>query len=428
MLSVDSILLKEAYNYFETKKPFYDEMFWYYKGHTKALEDYFIIDDPHRSNHKIRVNFMKKFIKEETSYSVGNDITYISKSGDANVINDIDYYLEHWSEQHDSKLMNQMLTYGFAFELYYIDNNAQFCSKIITPREGYAYVDEYGNLIFFMHVFYKKFDNKLYIDVYDETNIYHYQGNLDNLVSTDDNFFSDVPVSIAQVSEEKEYDTIFNDIRGLQDAYETNLSDISNEISDFRNAYLSIFGFQLDSANAEELKKKGIIQVSSDKGRVQWIIKNINDTFIQNTLTTLEDKMYQIASHINHNEKMQSNLSGIALRNRLISLEEKCKLNQRAINDAIKGRLKFLFIYLNLRKNKTYDYRDIKIKFTPNIPQDDATAAQIITQLGDKLSTETGLSLLSFVENPSGEAEKAKKEQQEAMPETNLDKVVGNDG
>ncbi len=31
--------------------------------------------------------------------------------------------------------------------------------------------------------------------------------------------------------------------------------------------------------------------------------KNINDTFIQNTLNTLEDKMYQLSSHINHNEK-----------------------------------------------------------------------------------------------------------------------------
>lgn len=274
-MSVNKQLLEEVFNFFEAKKTFYDEIFHYYKGHSRALEDYFIIEEPHRSNHKIRVNFIKKFIKEETSYSVGNDITYVSKKGDANVIKDIDYYLEHWSEQHDSLLMNRMLTYGFAFELYYIDDNAQFCSQIITPREGYAYTDEYGNVLFFMHVYYKKFDTELYIDVYDKNNIDHYVGGLGNLVNTEEHFFQgEVPVAIAKISDEREHDTIFNDIRGLQDAYETNLSDISNEISDFRNAYLSVFGFQLE--DALELKEKGIIQVSTDKGRVEWVMININ--------------------------------------------------------------------------------------------------------------------------------------------------------
>ena len=58
-----------------------------------------------------------------------------------------------------------------------------------------------------------------------------------------------------------------------------------------------------------------------------------------------------------------------------------------------------------------YDYRDIKTRFTPNIPQDDLNTAQIISQLNGKLSTETGLSLLSFIDNPQNEIEKLKKEQ-----------------
>jgi SPP1 family phage portal protein len=96
-------------------------------------------------------------------------------------------------------------------------------------------------------------------------------------------------------------------------------------------------------------------------------------------------------------------------------LEEKCKLNQRALTDCIKTRLKALLTWLNKLNGTNYDWKDIKIKFTPNIPQDDANAAQIITQLGDKLSTETGLSLLSFVEDPKNELEKVKKEQKDEL-------------
>ncbi|WP_026887712.1 phage portal protein [Clostridium beijerinckii] len=407
-------LLQKVYNHFQTEKPLFDDMYLYYKGDSQALRDYFKVIGEKRSSRKISVNFIKKFIKEEVSYSVGNEINYISKSGDKNVVNDIEYSLSHWSEQHDALLMNRMLTYGYAFELYYMDGKAQFCSRIITPREGYAYVDDLGNVIFFMRVFKKKFDSNTYIDVYDDANIYHYIDTFDK-VEIEQHYFGEVPVSFAKISDEKRYDTIYNDIKGLQDAYETNLSDISNEISDFRNAYLGIFGFQIKEDDIDKLKELGVIQVSTEKGRAEWIIKNINDSFIQNTLATEEDKMYQLTSHINHNEKMQSNLSGLALRSRLISLEEKCKLNTKAFADAAKNRLKFLFIYLNLKKNKSYDYKDIKIKFTPNVPQDDLSAAQIIQQLGDKLPLEVALSLLSFIENPQRVAEQAKEEQQEMM-------------
>lgn len=401
-------------------------MYDYYIGNSDAVKNYKFITE--RSNSKAGVNFIKKFIKEEVSYSVGNDITYISKSGNTDIVKDIDYYLEHWSEQHESNLAKRMLTYGFAFEIYYTDKEAQFSSKVISPREGYAYVDDSGNILFFMHIYSKKFDSKVYIDVYDDKNIYHYDSEFKEVSQSTSHIFDAVPVGMAQISEERENDTLYKDIKGIQDAYETNLSDISNEISDFRNAYLFISGFQIDNDDIPKMKELGVIQVQSADGKAIWLIKNINDSFIQNTLSTLEDKMYQLSSHINHNEKMQSNLSGVVLRSRLISLEEKCKLNQKALADCIKTRLKFLFIYLEKIKSKTYDYRDIKTKFTPNIPQDDLNSAQIISQLGDKLSTETGLSLLSFVENPANEIEKIKKQEEASSPKIDLDNIGDGNG
>lgn len=404
----DIDLLRLCYEDFSAKCSTYETMYDYYKGYTEAMRDYKMVTE--RSNNKTPCNFIKKFIKEEVSYSVGNDITYLSKSGDKNIINDIDYYLGHWSKKHDGDLTKWMLTYGYAFELYYLDDDNQFCSRIITPRNGYAYTDDVGNILFFMHIFTKKFDNNTYIDVYDSNYIYHYDSNFNQISEPTIHIFGVVPVGIAQVSEEREDDTIFKDIKGLQDAYETNLSDISNEISDFRNAYLAISGFKINPNDTDTMKEKGIIEIPTADGKAVWLIKNINDNFIQNTLATQEDKMYQLTSHINHNEKMQSNLSGVALRSRLISLEEKCKLNQDAIADCITTRLKLLFIFLKWLKNKDYDYRDIKAKFTPNIPQDDLNSAQIVSQLGDKLSTETGLSLFSFIDNPQNEIEKIKSE------------------
>ncbi|MBA4507934.1 phage portal protein [Clostridium sporogenes] len=408
MIEIDINLLKKAYEEYKSNKFTYDKMYNYYKGNTDAINNYKLVTE--RSNNKINTNFIKKFIKEEVSYSVGNDVNYISKSGNENIVNDIDYYLDHWSEGHDSNLAKNMLIYSLVYELYYVDREGQFSSKIINPQEGYAAIDDFGNISFFMHTYKLKFDDTTYIDVYTDKEILHFNDKFEEISKPTKHIFGAVPVGLAQLSEEGKDDTLFKDLKGLQDAYETNLSDISNEISDFRNAYMVLTGVQIDEKDIPKMKELGVIQIKTKDGKAAWLIKNINDTFIQNTLNTMEDKMYQLSSHINHNEKMQSNLSSLALRARLIALEEKCKLNQKAIADCIKTRLKFLFIYLKVIKNIEYDFRDIKIKFTPNIPQDDLMTAQVISQLGDKLSTETGLSLLSFIENPKNELKKIKDE------------------
>ncbi|KRU29321.1 SPP1 Gp6-like phage portal protein [Clostridium sporogenes] len=420
---IDIDLLKKAYEEYVASKITYDKMYQYYKGNTDAMANYKMLTE--RSNNKTQVNYIKKFIKEEVSYSVGNDINYISKSGNENIVNDIDYYLDHWSEGHDSNLAKNMLIYSLAYELYYVDKEGQFSSKIIPPTQGYAAIDDFGNISFFMHIYKLKFDNTTYIDVYTDKEILYFNDKFEKIKEATNHIFGAVPVGLCELSEEGKDDTLFKDLKGLQDAYETNLSDISNEISDFRNAYMVLTGVAIAEEDIPKMKKLGVMQIKDKNGTASWLIKNINDTFIQNTLNTLEDKMYQLSSHINHNEKMQSNSSSLALRARLIALEEKCKLNQKSIADCIKNRLKFLFMYLKVIKNIEYDFRDIKIKFTPNIPQDDVMTAQVISQLGDKLSTETGLSLLSFIENPKNELNKLKNE----APKMSLDDMdFGADG
>lgn len=74
-----------------------------------------------------------------------------------------------------------------------------------------------------------------------------------------------------------------------------------------------------------------------------------------------------------------------------------------------------LFKFLAIKYGTQFDYKDIRVKFTANVPIDDQANAQIITQLGDKLSLETALSLLSFVENPQQEMEKIQKDNEELM-------------
>lgn len=77
-----------------------------------------------------------------------------------------------------------------------------------------------------------------------------------------------MPVGIAKIDR-----TIYDKIKGLQDSYETNLSDISNEISDFRNAYLYFAGCELKEGDLDKMKELGIINLPGEKSTASWLIK-----------------------------------------------------------------------------------------------------------------------------------------------------------
>ena len=420
-------LVKKAYGSYHVFKKIYEKMYQYYKGDTDAIRKYLFITE--RSNLKINSNYIKKFIKEEVAYTLGNDITYESRTENENIVGDIEYYTAHWDELHDTDVMKYLLIFTQVYELYYIDDNAEFCSKIIKPTEGYAYYDKAsGKVLFFIHAFKNDFETTVtYIDVYTADYIYHYDGKFNEIADPTPNIFGEVPVTIGKLTEEGYDDSLYRDMKGLQDAFETNLSDIGNEISDFRNAYLLFKNAQVDEEKIPEMKKLGVIQFPDSGGDAAWLIKNINDTFIQNTLDRYEDTMYQLACHINHNEKLQSNLSGVALRSRLIALENKCSLQTKAHKNIVKNRIRFLFLYLDLKKNKKYDYKDVKAIYTPNIPSDDLSTAQMLSQLPEGLiSKDTGRGLFSFINNVPYEGQKVQKEQKSETEMVNLDKIVGN--
>jgi hypothetical protein len=69
-------LVKKAYGSYYILKNVYEKMYRYYEGDTDAIRKYLFVTE--RSNLKINANYIKKFIKEEVAYTLGNDITYES--------------------------------------------------------------------------------------------------------------------------------------------------------------------------------------------------------------------------------------------------------------------------------------------------------------------------------------------------------------
>ena len=87
------LLVERLYTQYLNDKVNYDKIEKYYLGHSDAVENYVKTE---RSNLKVNLNYLKKFVKEETAYSVGNPVTYQTKDEDDTVIADIDDVLENF--------------------------------------------------------------------------------------------------------------------------------------------------------------------------------------------------------------------------------------------------------------------------------------------------------------------------------------------
>lgn len=422
MLLTESIILeclKELNQTALNKQKYFD----YYNGNHSILKDYAMQES--RSNRKLIFNFPRKFVDNEVGYILGKPVNYISKSDKDEVVHKLDLNMSHWEKEHNINLRKQSEIFGESYELNYIDSDGQFASTVLTPLNAYVLEDGTAdrNVNMALHKFKKPFDDRVYLDVYKDNEILHYEliGDKKNSLSKQskspelkylgkhDHIFGRVPIISCPANTERKCG--FQDVISLFDAYNALNSDLVNEIADHRNAYLVIENAKLEEEDLLNMKKMGIIQVPAG-GKVTWLIKEINDSFVKNELDNLEHKIYDMMDQVNFNENWASNTSSLALRNKLLNLENRVAIREAMMEKVIKNRLRNFFTYLQKKEGVQYDYRDIAVKFTRNLPTDLVGLADVIVKLQDVCSKETLLTLLPFVENPKLELNKYLAEQQ----------------
>ena len=412
--------IKELYNEFLARKYKYISKKNYYDGNHDINYGYAMQDA--RSNIKCVVNYCKRFIDERVSYVTTNAVNYTSKKGSENTIELIDNNIAIWDKVHNQNLLKQSQIYGEAYELYYLDDYGEFKSIVLNPLSTYVITDLNNNVELVLREYNLKWDTDTYLEVYtaDDVTTFNVSAGF-KVVANELHRFGTVPLSICKANEDSK--SLIDDIKSLNDAYNNVLSDLVNEVSDFRQCFMTVTGAKIEEEQALMMKATGVIQVP-DGAKISYLVKDINDSFVKNLLQELEEKMYKIVSTIDSNEKMQSNTSSVALRSRLYLLENTCGLIQGYLEQAIRNRLK-LFSSIQINESDKFDYKDIKIKFTANIPSDLLGLADIISKLKDVVSQKTLLTLLPFVENADLELQRFQEQRNSELDL--LDKVGLND-
>ncbi|AYK60064.1 phage portal protein [Bacillus subtilis] len=199
----------------------------------------------------------------------------------------------------------------------------------------------------------------------------------------------------------------------LIDAYDRTLSDASNEIEQLRLAYLILKGAGMDDEEIQQLKKNGVFELFGENDDVKFLTKDINDTMIENHLNRLEENILRFAKSVNFSdESFGGNVTGVAMKYKLMALENKCITMERKMTAALRYQYKLLCsAWAKKSKVKPDDYLKVWFSFKRNLPSNTLEEAEIAAELKGQVSEETRLSMLSFVDDVQYEIERMKAEQ-----------------
>lgn len=382
--------------------------------------------DPTKSNMAAYFNYARKMTQNTVGYLLGKPVNYSSKSGNREVIDLIDYYFSNWEKEHNINLKLKSSIHGHAFEVSFINNKGEFQCATYSPLEMIVLHDGSIDCKISLAVRpYKiEFDESQYIEVWDNENYSRYK--VENqliLLETKPHRFSRCPVRKLKNNDTDK--STFEDIIKIIEMYNSVHSLSAQEMVDFRNAYLVIKNATITQEEAQKMKENGIIILPNEKASAEFLTKNINGEFIKEMLTTWRDEMFIQSQQVNMNENFQSNTSGVSIRLKLQELENQSAIAEAMFEKVLKERLEFFAEWARIALNKEFDYRDINLAFTRNVPVDEISIATMVRDLQGIVPNEELLSWLPRIANPSASIKKLQQEQ-DAMGLMDLNQQLQN--
>lgn len=372
-------------------------------------------------NNRLVANHAKYITDIAVGYMIGDPVKYEGTNFDEikKVYDQIDIV------SHDAELAKDLSIFGEGRELYYMTSDDVPIPKAtaLDPRQTFLVVDdtvEYKSL-FGVHFYEKRdIDNAIvgyYVNVYSENTITQYETtDLNNnqtfklLREPQTHYFGGVPIVEFWNNEERQGD--YEQQISLIDAYNVLMSDRVNDKEQLVDALLAISGgatlgdtMSEATETAKKIKELKILELPLGAD-AKWLTKNLTESDVEVLRDAIREDIHQFAMVPNlTDENFAANASGVAMKYKLLGLEQLAKIKERYFIQGLRERLK-LFANVLKVKGKAVDVSDVKITMTRNLPANDVEIANMISQLSSSVPNETLIGQLSFIDDPAEETKK----------------------
>lgn len=324
----------------------------------------------------------------------------------------------------DNHLLRDALIFGKSFEICYIDADGKQRMKVLDPRECIPiYTADLDEELLAVIRFYTTgssnldVENDYFIDVYTDDMVRHYSSNSGyssmNLITEEPNYYSMVPITVFPLNQEEE--SIFNQIMGLQDAYNTLISSSVDDFEAFADAYMVVNGVELTQEQVQMIRENRIFNFFGDvPGSVDYLTKDIKTTQIENLLDRIDTKIHTVSNCPDFTDEAFGTSSGIAMKYKLLGFENAAGTIEKKMTKALQRRIELFASIISLTGGEDI-WRDVKIVFHRNLPTDISETISEVNGLRGLVSDRTLLSQLDFVDDVDKELDLIKAQKQESV-------------
>ena len=354
------------------------------------------------------------FMSSEVKYNVNKEI-------------DIQPVLDSYKKQTilktDKSNVRKGSKYGRCYELTYSDTLAQIKTKSLSPKN--AFIVRANNLE----------EKELFGVYYFETNgIYTIYTFTDKHISygkckslslkqyapeIEEHYFGEVPLIEIMNNEECMGD--YESVISLINAYNIITSNDVDNIEEFVDAILMLFGADLDNDQLKLLRETRGLNLP-EGSKAEYLTKVLDEVGINSALDRLRKDIHKFSFTPDMgDENFAGNSSGVALDYKLLPFIISLKDKEAFYKEALKKRFRLYNNFLNIKENmKIVPLEEIEIKMALTFPKNDYEISQIISNLSGHITNQTLISQLSFIDDANEENELVKAEKKENIKQNQL--------
>lgn len=377
------------------------------------------------ANNKLMINHAEYITDFATAYFMGNPIKYTFPEEETRT--DDDSLLQAFRKanitQVDTELARDLSIFGIGIEYVYQDKEGNTKSTNLDPRTAFIVVDdtvEENTLLGFHRIKKRDINNKEIgevIKAITDNTVYTYEfkNNVLNLINEEVNIFNQVPMIEYwnKVNQKGDFESVVS----LINAYNLLQSDRVNDKEQYVDSLLVLYG-TLAGDNSEEklktareLKRLGLLELS-EGDKVEYLSKTFHEVDVELLKKSIIEDIHKISKVPNlTDENFAGNSSGVAMKYKLLGLEQLAQTKEEYYRIGLKERIKLYANILNI-KMISIDVDNIEMTFIRSLPVNELEVAQLITYLNNVVSQKTLLSLLPFVEDVDNEIERVEEQKQ----------------
>lgn len=414
----------------------------YYRGKAKiydrSKEDY-------KANNKLALDYPSYIVDILLGLFVGKPISYTVSDENAEMMEGLQEVFDLNEEQDENAEIAKICGIkGRGYEIVYLDEEGGVRFNEVQPENIILVYDNKikPEPLFCIYIredadaesIGKESKNKL-VTLYTKDSIkeMRLEGSDLKLIEQNANLFGAIPVVEFKNNNEAIGD--FERVLSLIDALNLAQSDTANDFEEFTDALLVLAGMpQADSDDVNRMIEDKVLLLDKSGGAGQsaeWLIKNINDTALENYKNRLDADIHKFAKVPNMNdEHFAGNVSGEAMKYKLFATDQIIAQKQRKFKSALQQRIKLILSIAKIKTAKNFDYRDISIVFNDNKPYNELdNIATVKAALDAGLSKTYAYGKLRDIDDVAEELERQEQEKDAYADEfmNNADKDLEDD-